>query len=70
MPPLAPPNGTSTIAHLNVMSAARASTSSSFTSGEKRMPPLTGSLWWLCSALQASMTSYPPPSFRTGKRNL
>ena len=47
-PPLAPPKGTFTTAHLKVMSAARAITSSCAASGLKRMPPLVGVRWWLC----------------------
>ena len=32
------------------MSAASALTSSSFTVGAKRIPPFTGTRWWLCWA--------------------
>lgn len=38
MPAFAPPNGTSTHAHLNVIKAARALTSSRETSKENRIP--------------------------------
>ena len=31
------------------------------------MPPLVGSLWWLCSARQAWITSMEPSSFSKGK---
>jgi hypothetical protein len=41
------------------MSAASAFTSSSLTSAAYRMPPLTGSRWWLCWARQPEITSYP-----------
>ena len=41
-PPLAPPKGIFTTAHFQVISLARARTSSSVTSGAKRMPPLQG----------------------------
>ena len=41
MPPLAPPKGTSTTAHLNVISAARAIVSSASTFGAIRIPPFT-----------------------------
>jgi hypothetical protein len=66
-PPFAPPKGTFTIAHLKVMSAARAMTSSRDTSTLKRMPPLVGSRWWLCSARKPWTTSISPWSSRTGK---
>ena len=41
-PPFAPPNGTSTTAHLSVMSAARAMISCADTDWWKRIPPLPG----------------------------
>ncbi len=41
-PPLAPPNGMLTTAHFQVIQAASARTSSSVTSGAKRMPPFAG----------------------------
>ena len=66
-PPLAPPNGTSTKAHLKVISAASAATSSPFTVMLNRMPPFVGSRWWLCSARHASITSMVPSSRLMGK---
>ena len=47
-PPLAPPNGISTIAVFQVMSSASARTSSMSTSGWKRIPPLYGPRAPLC----------------------
>ena len=41
-PPLAPPNGTPTTAHFQVIQAASALTSSTCTSGANRMPPFDG----------------------------
>ena len=41
-PPLPPPNGMLTTAHFQVIQEASARTSSSVTSGAKRMPPLAG----------------------------
>ena len=41
-PPLPPPNGRSSAAHLNVIQNASDSTSSTLTLGWKRMPPLVG----------------------------
>lgn len=57
-PPLAPPNGTSTTAHLYVISAESALTSSSQTSKENRIPPLVGVLCSECCERQASIISY------------
>ena len=42
IPPLAPPKGRSRQAHLNVIQKASDCTSSTFTRGWKRMPPLVG----------------------------
>ena len=47
-PPLAPPNGMLTSAHFHVIHIASALTSSSVTSGWKRMPPLPGPRDILC----------------------
>src|SRR5205823_8137433 len=41
-PPLAPPNGIFTTAHFQVIQVASARTSSSETSGAKRIPPFPG----------------------------
>jgi hypothetical protein len=48
-PPLAPPKGTSSTAHFQLIHVARAVTSSSSTLGWKRMPPLPGPRVSLCS---------------------
>ena len=47
-PPLAPPNGTSTSAHFQVIHMARARTSSRSGLGWKRRPPLAGPRATLC----------------------
>ena len=47
-PAFPPPNGTSTQAHLYVMRADSALTSSELTSVEYLMPPLHGVLWCEC----------------------
>ena len=49
-PPFAPPKGTSTSAHLNVISAARPMTSFCVTIVLNRIPPLVGRRCWLCCA--------------------
>ena len=48
MPPLAPPNGMLTSAHFHDIHIANALTSSSVTSGWKRMPPFAGPRDMLC----------------------
>ncbi len=47
-PPFAPPNGTLTRAHFQVIHMARARTSSMSVRGWKRMPPLAGPRETLC----------------------
>merc|ERR1711914_47844 len=48
IPALAPPNGTSTTEHFQVIKAAKALTSSISTSGAYLIPPLVGRRWWEC----------------------
>ena len=66
MPPLAPPKGTSTMAHLNVISVANAVTSSKFTALEKRMPPFVGIRWREWWTRYPVMISVVPSLFSTG----
>src|SRR6202034_2435004 len=65
-PPLPPPNGMLTTAHFQVIQAASARTSSSETSGAKRMPPLAGPLAMECWTRYPVNTSTRPSSRTTG----
>ena len=65
-PPLAPANGMLTTAHFQVIQAARALTSSSVTSGAKRIPPLLGPREMLCWTRYPVKTWSRPTSMKTG----
>ncbi len=65
-PPFAPPNGTFTIAHLYVIIAASAITSSSSTCGANRIPPFVGNRCTLCCARHPSITAIEPSSRFSG----
>src|ERR1022692_676812 len=65
-PPLAPPKGMLTTANFHVIQEARARTSSSVTSGAKRMPPLPGPRAMECWTRCPVKTSRRPSSSWTG----
>src|SRR5262245_23445463 len=66
MPPLPPPNGMSATAHFHVIHDASAETSSSETSGWKRMPPFAGPRAMLCCTRKPSNMWIVPSSIITG----
>ena len=61
-PPLDPPKGTSTNAHLYVISAARASTSPWLTARSYLIPPFTGSKWSECTERKPTKVCIVPLS--------
>ena len=65
-PPFAPPNGTSTSAHFQVIHIARARTSSRSAWGWKRSPPLAGPRETLCWTRNPVNTRTDPSSSLTG----
>ena len=66
-PPFAPPNGTSTSAHFQVIHIASARTSSRSVWGWKRRPPLAGPRATLCWTRYPENTRTEPLSIFTGK---
>ena len=65
-PPLAPPNGTSTRAHFQVIHVASAATSDSPASGWNRIPPLPGPRTCECSTRYPGKMWTNPSSISTG----